>query len=211
MHGTQATSALFNSIDKRFKQSKEQIILLADTVDSFLWLLSPTTECFATFAGVAACLFYAACRSTVLCTCACAADTLYNHVSHPKACTEGAVASSAFSHAVKLCIFCSAGCRGRGAAQSCACMTYTSQFEHEYESSFVLLSYFRMNDEYSKFRSFVSPLLNRHCPGAELGTSLQWFPNGFVKYFKIFTTQITMTMYYYTAFPHKVVRMNLQG
>ena len=37
------------------------------------------------------------------------------------------------------------GCRGRGAAQSCACMTYTSQFEYEYESSFVLLSYFRMN------------------------------------------------------------------
>ena len=48
------------------------------------------------------CLFYAAHRSKVLCTSACAVDTQDTHVPHPKACTEGAVVSSTFLHAVKL-------------------------------------------------------------------------------------------------------------
>ena len=42
---------------------------------------------------------------------------------------------------------------GLGTAQSCTCAMYTSQFEHKYESWFVLLSYFRTNIQTS-VRSF---------------------------------------------------------
>ena len=112
MRGTQATSAL---IKRQTLQTIERTNSpMADAVDSFLRL--PFSNFFYIsflFIEVAAssCLFYAVCRSMLLCTCACAVDTLYSHGPHPKACTEDAVVSSMFSHAVELHFSCSSGCR----------------------------------------------------------------------------------------------------
>ena len=73
-------------LTKNLKQSKEQILLWR-VLSIPSWLPSPTTDFFAVVVSLRhslhavtaswACLFYAARRSTVLCTCAFAVDTLH--------------------------------------------------------------------------------------------------------------------------------------
>ena len=90
---------LHSSIDKHFKHSKEQMLLWrtrpipsSSSLLQRLILLRRSLEWLHH-----ACLFYTVHRSTVLCTCAFTVNTLYNHVPHHKACTDGSVVSSTFS------------------------------------------------------------------------------------------------------------------
>ena len=131
---------------------------MVDAVDSFLRLPSPKTNLFLQLMLEwlqPACLFYAARRPTVLCTCAFAVDTLYNHVPRPKACTEGTVTSSTFSHSVELRIFCSTECKHSHVHVRCTlcssnmdmrvCSFSCPIFERVFELLFVWLipSYFK--------------------------------------------------------------------
>ena len=101
MRGTQATSALFNSIDKHFKQSKEQNLIIVwrtRSIPSSGSLLQQLIFCNIRWSGcimlvcsvlrvdlwycacMHACLFYAASRSTVLYTYACTHCTIMHPI-----------------------------------------------------------------------------------------------------------------------------------
>ena len=138
MRGTQATSALFNW--QTLQTVERTNSPLVDAVNSFVRLPSPITF-FATCAGVAAsCLFVlSAHRSTVLCMCAFA--VMYPIPKHAQRVRSWVQRSRWTAHLLQH------GMQGLGTAQSCTCMTYTSQLKLKIWEFVRLLSY-----------SFISPL-----------------------------------------------------
>ena len=96
MRGTQTTSTLFNSIDKHFKESNAQVLLWQTqaTPSSGSLLQQLTFFCWSGCMLVCSmlCIYLRYCATR-----ACTVDTLYMYPMHPKACMEGAVASSTFS------------------------------------------------------------------------------------------------------------------